>query len=85
MRDNILVDDKNSDLITLRFWTHVQSKTNSTRIPEVVNFGESYRSEPLEQTELFNEYFFGQFTSPSDYNIPIDFRTENSFDIFMIY
>ena len=46
-----------------------------------MNFSESYRTEPLEQAELFNEYFFEKFTSPGDYNISIDFRTENSFDI----
>ena len=81
MRDNILVDDSNSDLITKRFWTHVKSKTNSTRIPEVINYGEAYRSQHVEQAELFNEFFFDQFTRPSDYSIPIDFTTGNSFDI----
>ena len=81
MRDNILTDDTNSDLITKRFWTHTQSKTDSTRIPEVVNFGDLFRSEPPEQAELFNGYFFEQFTSPSDYSIPIDFNDIDTFDI----
>ena len=57
MRDNILVDDSNSDLITKRFWSHVKSKTNSTRILEALHLGEVYRSKPSEQAELFNDHF----------------------------
>ena len=47
MRENVL-DDNDSTLITKKFWSHVKSKSNSKRIPEVVNLGEIYRSEPLE-------------------------------------
>ena len=81
MRDNILVDDSNSDLISKRFWSHVQSKTKSTRIPEVVHRDEIYRSDVCDQTELFNEYFYDQFSSPSHYNINIAHSLERNFDI----
>ena len=81
MRDNILVDDSNSDLISKRFWSHVQSRNKSTRIPEVVHRNENYRSDVSDQAELFNEYFYDQFSSPSNYDISIDYSVDGKFDI----
>ena len=81
MQDNILTDDSQSDLITKKFWSHVQSKSKSSRIPETVHLCNTYRSEPNEQAELFNEYFYNQFTKPSKYDIPVDFNSGNNFNI----
>ena len=79
MRDNVLDEDSND--ITKKFWSYVKSKSNSNRIPEVVHLGDTYRSEPLEQVELFNNYFFDQFSSASNYDLAIDFNGPDRFDI----
>ena len=81
MRDNILTDDCNSDLITKKFWSHVKSKAKSSRIPETVHLGDIYRSDPSEQAELFNVYFHDQFTKPSRYDIPVNFDSGETFHI----
>ena len=81
MRDNILYDDTATDLITKKFWSHVKSKTKSSRIPETVHLNNTYRSDTKEQADLFNEYFYNQFTAPSKYNVHIDYSDTNSFNI----
>ena len=43
--------------------------------------GEIYRTEPIEQAELFNGYFYDQFSSASNYDTTIDFNTMDSYDI----
>ena len=54
MRDNILIDDNSSDLISLKNWSHVKSKTMSSRIPDTVHLGDTYRSDTIDQADLFN-------------------------------
>ena len=81
MRENILADDNSSDFISKKFWSHLKSKTKSSRVPETVHIGEIQRSDPLEKAELFNEHFYRQFTRPSKYNIPINFHNEEGFQI----
>ena len=80
-----VVDDSNSDLITKMCWSHVKQKTNSTRIPEALHLGEVYRSEPSEQAELFNDHFFEQFSGVSNYDIQVETRTDDTFDIDFNY
>ena len=48
-------DDSDSALISKKFWTHVKSKSKSTRIPETVRYGDRFRNTPVEQASLFNE------------------------------
>ena len=81
MRDNILTDNNSSDLITKKFWAYVQSKSKSSRIPETVHIGDTYRSDTKEKADLFNEYFFNQFTGPSNYDVEVDFDINDSFSI----
>ena len=81
MRDNILTDDDSSDLITKKFWSHLKSKTKSSRIPETVHLGEIYRSDPADQCELFNTHFYNQFSGHSNYSIPINYTTDYGFEI----
>ena len=76
MRDNILTDGNSSDLLTKKFWSHVKSKSRSSRIPETVHLGDTFRSNTLDQAELFNDYFYNQFTLPSYYNTPVNFNDE---------
>ena len=49
---------------------------NTSRIPETVNYGNRFRNDPGEQAELFNQFFADQFSTPSLYDIDIDFRDD---------
>ena len=68
-------------LITKNFWSHQKFTANSHRLPERMYFKNRYRSNALEQSNLFNEFFFEQFSESSNYNISIDFTNDDSFDI----
>jgi hypothetical protein len=80
MRDNLYGDD-DSALITKRFWSHVKSASKSSRIPEFVTHNDITRSCPKEQAELFNEFFYQQFSDASNYSVPIDFTNDDRFDV----
>ena len=75
------IDDSDNSLISKNFWKHVKSKTKSTRIPETVSYGSRFRSDPIEQANLFNEYFSHQFSCVSKYDIEIDCSGKNFFDL----
>ena len=74
-------DDSDPALISKNFWGHVKSKSKSTRIPETVRYGERFRSNLTDQANLFNEYFFDQFSECSQYDTEIDMGRENGFKI----
>ena len=80
LEDNF-TDEENRNHITKKFWSYVKSKSNCHRIPEVVSFEDRIRSNPKEQCELFNEFFYKQFSDPSKYDINIDFDNDHLFDI----
>ncbi|KAL5251194.1 hypothetical protein ACHWQZ_G016787 [Mnemiopsis leidyi] len=80
MKSNF-VDDSDPALISKRFWTHVKSKSKSTRIPETVQYRNRFRYEAKDQASLFNEYFYNQFSEASDYNIDIDFANNDFLDL----
>ena len=90
MRLNVQ-DDSDPALISKKFWSHVKSKCKSTRIPETVSCGDRLRNNPAGQADLFNNYFFEQFSEESHYNANIDF-SDNQFsdlkfcseDVFLI-
>ena len=69
-------DDSDPSLISKKFWSHVKSTSNSTRIPETIQYKGRFRNTPIEQGELFNSYFEEQFSDESHYNINIDFRND---------
>ena len=69
-----LREDHDPSLIPKRFWTHVKATSNSSRIPECVSYGGRYRNNTKDQTELFNQYFYDQFSAPSNYDIPINYN-----------
>ena len=79
MRDNFSDDDDNQ--ISKKIWSHVKATTNCHRIPENVHLNARIRNEPLQKSELFNEFFCNQFSDPSNYNISIDFTNDSDFDI----
>ena len=55
----------------------MKCKCKSTRIPETMKFGDQFRYKPLDQANLFNTYFFSQFSDRSSYDIEIDLRNDN--------
>ena len=77
MRANLNSDDDDPNLISKRSWSHVKATTNSNIIPETVCYKSKYRSNIIDQAQMFNEYFFDQFSEPSNYNIPIHFSNES--------
>ena len=75
MRSNF-EDENDTSLIPKKFWSHVKSTSNSSRIPETVSYNGRFRSNPKDQGELFNKFFFEQFSDPSQYNIDINFQND---------
>ena len=63
MRENLYNED-DPDLITKKFWSHI--KSNSCRLPETMHLNSTFRNKPSEKAELFNNYFYDQFSGPSD-------------------
>ena len=80
LRDNLFNSDDPS-LITKKFWAHVKYQSNSCRIPNCVNYLDQLRYQPKEQAELFNTFFFNQFSEPSSYNVDISFSNDSDYDI----
>ena len=78
MRLNV-VDESDPTLISKKFWKYVKSKSKSSRIPETIRFKDRYRTKPLDQANLFNEFFYEQFSEESLYEIDMDM---NQFDQF---
>ena len=74
-------DENNRNFITKKLHSYVKSKSNSHRIPELVSYGSKLKSKRLDQCNLFNQYFFDQFSEPSLYNIPIDYSSDHQFSI----
>ena len=82
MRANLNDDENDPALISKKFWSHVKSSSNSTRIPESVSYNGQFRNNAKDQAELFNIFFHDQFSEPSLYNIPINFKNDsNNFEI----
>ena len=79
MRDNLYCCRDNNG-ITKKFWAHVKSKTKSNRIPEVMKH-KKLSSNNLGKANMFNKYFFDQFSNSSAYDIDVDFMNDNMFDI----
>ena len=80
LRDNLFNSDDPA-LITKKFWAHVKYQSNSCRIPNCVSYSDQLRFHPKEQAELFNTFFFNQFSDPSSYDIDISYLNDSNFDI----
>ena len=73
-------DSSDPALISKKFWKYAKTKSKSTRIPETIRSGDRYRNKAVDQANLFNEYFYSQFSDASTYDIDIDFKqNENCF------
>ena len=79
MRANL--DYCNRNIPTKKFWSHVKSSKNSSRILEVISYEGLTANEPLAKANMFNKYFYKQFSEPSYYETNIDFESDSTFDI----
>ena len=80
MRSNLNDDDNDPALVSKKFWSHLKSVSNCSRIPESVSYKGCFRNNLQDQTELFNKFFSDQFSDPSNYDIPINFRNDYGHD-----
>ena len=74
-------DEDDSGLITKKFWSYVKATANSTRIPELVHLDGVFKSNPLDQANLFNTFFYKQFSEASTYAINIDNNNSDQYRI----
>ncbi len=84
MNDNLrlnIEDESDPALISKKFWSHVKSKSKSTRIPETIKYGSRFRSNPIDQANLFNNYFYEQFSAESNYDVDFDFGNDQLFNL----
>ena len=72
-----LIDSSNRQAITKKFWSFVKSNSNTSRIPNEVHYNGIYANNDQRQADLFNNYFFEQFSHPSTYDIDIHFDNCN--------
>ena len=79
MRANL--DYCNRNILTKKFWSHVKSSKNSSRIPEVISYEGLTANEPLAKANMSNKYFYKQFSEPSYNETNIDFESDSTFDI----
>ena len=79
MRANF--DYCNRNMLTKKFWSHVKSSKSSSRIPEVMSYEGLTANEPLAKANMFNQYFYKQFSEPSCYETNIEFDNDITFDI----
>ena len=65
MRENLYSED-DPDLITNKFWSHIKSNYKSCRLPATMHLNSTFRNKPSEKPAIFNNYFYDQFSGPSD-------------------
>ena len=59
----------------------MKSCKNTSRIPEVISYEGITSSVPSVKADIFNNYFYKQFSEPSLYNIDIDFTNDSGNEI----
>ena len=73
--------DSNRNTITKNFWSHVNSASKNTRIPETIYLKGKSSSDTKVKADMFNKFFFDQFSKGSNYDIDTCFQSDNNFDI----
>ena len=74
IQSNLDINTNKGD-ISKKFWAHVKATAKSTRIPETVNYKNTYSSKSKNKADLFNSFFYDQFSSLSKYSININFNS----------
>ena len=70
-------DKQSENTITKKFWSYVKASSNSHRIPEIVHYNDVFKSDFKGQADLFNNFFYEQFSSQSNYDIEINYNCPN--------
>ena len=73
--DNVMNSDDPA-LVKKKFWSFYKSTSNSCRVPETVNYNGKFRSVKGDVANLFNKFFADQFSTPSNYNIKLNFEND---------
>ena len=79
MRSNFQ-DEAGPDTISKKFWSYVKFTSKSARIPETVSYSGKFRNKPADKADLFNQFFFNQFSESSKYDININFTNDTSYN-----
>ena len=79
MRANL--HDPNRNRLTKKFWSQVKSAFKSTGIPNAVFLEGKASSDSKTKADMFNTFFYCQFSRASKYDIDIDFNLDESFEI----
>ena len=79
MRANLC--DFNRNRLAKKFWSHIKSVSNNTRVPKTIYLGGKSSSDTKVKADMFNRFFFDQFSEASNYDIDISFESDNNFDI----
>ena len=69
-----LFDESHENAITKKFWSYVKSTSNSHRIPDSVHYKHKFRCQAKDKANMFNEYFYDQFSESSKYDITVDYN-----------
>ena len=64
-----LFDSSNRNTLTKNFWSYGKNASNSNRIPDSI-------CRKSKQAELFNSYFYHQFSGISNYSTDVDFSND---------
>ena len=71
----------NRSTLTKKFWSHVKSASKNTRIPETIYLRGKSSSDTKVKADMFNKFFFDQFSEGSSYATDICFQADNDFDM----
>ena len=78
IRDKLYCIDDNN-IIIKKFWAHVKNTSKCYRIPEVVRYKNEISSNTITKANMFNSFFYNQFSEPSTYDIDIGLDTEEDY------
>ena len=68
-----LNDPSNPNALTKKFWSYTKNVSSSSRIPYSVYRNGVYANDHSKQADLFNSYFYDQFSAKSNYSVDVDF------------
>ncbi len=75
-------DNDDPNLITKKFWSYVKATSRNTRIPEMIHNEGIFKTKPIEQSVMFNSFFYQQFSEQSNYDTPVEIDpNDNQFNI----
>ena len=73
-------DKQSENAITKKFWSYVKATSNTHRIPETISYNDTFRTNCKGQADLFNNFFRDQFSSPSKYDIQINYSVNQDIE-----